>query len=36
MNARDVGLSRQAVGNVLGMTRQGANERFYTSSSSLD
>ena len=29
MAARDVGLSWQAIGNVLGMTRQGANKRFH-------
>ena len=29
MAARDVGLSGQAIGNVLGMTRQGANKRFH-------
>ena len=29
MNARDVGLSWQAIGDVLGMTRQGANKRFH-------
>ena len=28
MVARDVGLSWQAIGDVLGMTRQGANKRF--------
>lgn len=28
MDARDVGLSWQAIGDVLGMTRQGANKRF--------
>lgn len=30
MVARDVGLSWQAIGDVLGMTRQGANKRFHT------
>lgn len=29
MAARDVGLSWQAIGDVLGMTRQGANKRFH-------
>lgn len=29
MVARDVGLSWQAIGDVLGMTRQGANKRFH-------
>jgi len=29
MVARDVGLSWQAIGNVLEMTRQGANKRFH-------
>ena len=29
MDARDVGLSWQAIGDVLGMTRQGANKRFH-------
>ena len=28
MVARDVGLSWQAIGDMLGMTRQGANKRF--------
>lgn len=28
MAARDVGLSWQTIGDVLGMTRQGANKRF--------
>ena len=28
MVARDVGLSWQAIGDVLGMTRQGVNKRF--------
>ena len=28
MAARDIGLSWQAIGDVLGMTRQGANKRF--------
>lgn len=30
MDARDVGLSWQAIGDVLSMTRQGANKRFHT------
>lgn len=30
MAACDVGLSWQAIGDVLGMTRQGANKRFRT------
>ena len=29
MAARDIGLSWQAIGDVLGMTRQGANKRFH-------
>ena len=29
MVARDVGLSWQVIGDVLGMTRQGANKRFH-------
>lgn len=29
MAARDVGLSWQTIGDVLGMTRQGANKRFH-------
>ena len=29
MAARDVGLSWQAIGDVLGVTRQGANKRFH-------
>ena len=29
MDARDVGLSWQVIGDVLGMTRQGANKRFH-------
>lgn len=29
MDARDVGLSWQAIGDVLGKTRQGANKRFH-------
>ena len=29
MAARDAGLSWQAIGGVLGMTRQGANKRFH-------
>ena len=29
MDARDVGLSWQAIGDVLGMIRQGANKRFH-------
>ena len=29
MDARDVGLSWQAIGDVLGMTRQGATKRFH-------
>ena len=29
MDARDVGPSWQAIGGVLGMTRQGANKRFH-------
>jgi hypothetical protein len=29
MAARDVGLPWQAIGDVLGMTRQGANKRFH-------
>ena len=29
MVARDAGLSWQAIGDVLGMTRQGANKRFH-------
>ena len=29
MDARDIGLSWQAIGDVLGMTRQGANKRFH-------
>ena len=30
MDARDVGLSWQAIGDVLSMARQGANKRFHT------
>ena len=29
MAARDAGLSWQAIGDALGMTRQGANKRFH-------
>ena len=29
MAVRDVGLSWQTIGDVLGMTRQGANKRFH-------
>ena len=29
MAARDIGLSWKAIGDVLGMTRQGANKRFH-------
>lgn len=29
MAARDAGLPWQAIGDVLGMTRQGANKRFH-------
>ncbi|WP_017179250.1 hypothetical protein [Actinomyces timonensis] len=29
MVAREAGLSWQAIGDVLGMTRQGANKRFH-------
>ena len=29
MAARDVGLPWQTIGDVLGMTRQGANKRFH-------
>lgn len=29
MVAREAGLSWQVIGNVLGMTRQGANKRFH-------
>jgi len=29
MDTRDVGLSWQAIGDVLGMTRQGVNKRFH-------
>jgi len=29
MAARDVGLSWQTIGDVLGTTRQGANKRFH-------
>lgn len=29
MGAREAGLSWQAIGEVLGMTRQGANKRFH-------
>lgn len=29
MAARDAGLSWQAIGDVLGVTRQGANKRFH-------
>ena len=29
MAARDIGLSWQAIGDVPGMTRQGANKRFH-------
>ena len=29
MAARDVGLSWQTIGDVLGMTHQGANKRFH-------
>ena len=29
MAARDIGLSWQAIGDVLGMARQGANKRFH-------
>ena len=29
MAARDIDLSWQAIGDVLGMTRQGANKRFH-------
>ena len=29
MAARDIGLSWQAIGDALGMTRQGANKRFH-------